>query len=59
MVKIIYPVGNIDENPEDLISFNGYLPSINPQQTDQHKRRRALVTIEMQKANIRTVRGVF
>lgn len=43
-----YPLGNLDDDaPEDLISFNGPLPIINPKITDGHKKLRARVTIKV------------
>jgi hypothetical protein len=42
-----YPIGHIDENsPEDLISFIGTSPTINPHLADNHQKLRAVVTIE-------------
>ncbi len=42
-----YPLGHLDDDaPEDLISFNGVSPIINPNLTDDHKKLRALVTIK-------------
>ena len=41
---LIYPVGNVDEDPEDLIEFHGVVPR--PVAEDGHRRNRALVTIE-------------
>ena len=41
---LIYPVGNVDEDPEDLIEFHGVAPR--PVAEDGHRRNRALVTIE-------------
>jgi hypothetical protein len=43
---LIYPLGNYDDDPEDLITFNGNIPCA-AAQTDVHKRRRANVTIEL------------
>ncbi len=40
---LIYPIGDIDEDPEELISFNGISPY--PAKDDQYLRHRALVTI--------------
>jgi len=41
---LIYPLGAVDEDPEDLIEFDGVLPV--PIGTRGHKRRRAQVTID-------------
>jgi hypothetical protein len=41
---LIYPIGDFDDNPEDLISFHGTSPQ--PLAADGHARERALVTIE-------------
>jgi hypothetical protein len=42
-----YPLGNLDDDaPEDLISFNGVSPIINPKINDEHKKLRARVTIK-------------
>lgn len=41
---LIYPIGDFDESPEDLIRFHGVSPqAVAP---DGHRRARALVTIE-------------
>lgn len=49
-----YTLGSIDEDrAEDLISFSGYLPVVNPTLTDQHKINRALVTIKFFELEIR------
>jgi hypothetical protein len=42
---LIYPIGDLDDDPEDLIGFHG----VSPQAIGdtQHKRARALVTIEL------------
>lgn len=42
---LIYPIGSIDEDPEQLIGFNGLSPFALA--TDQHRKNRALVTIEL------------
>lgn len=42
-----YPIGHIEENsPEDLISFIGTSPTINPNLTENHQKLRARVIIE-------------
>lgn len=41
---LIYPIGTVDEDPENLITFEGILPV--PVGTRGHKRRRAEVTID-------------
>lgn len=42
-----FPLGHVDEDaPEDLISFVGVVPVINPELTDEHKKLRAHVTIK-------------
>ncbi len=43
---LIYPIGVIDSNPEDLITFRGLSP-LPGYSTKGHKRRRALVTIAL------------
>jgi len=42
---LIYPIGSIDEDPEDLIEFEGASPRARVQGTG-HRRNRALVTID-------------
>ena len=41
---LIYPIGDIDEDPEDVIEFHGLSPR--PVAAGGHRRDRALVTIE-------------
>lgn len=41
---LIYPIGDFDDDPEDLISFHGTSPQ--PTAAHGHERDRALVTIE-------------
>jgi len=41
---LIYPIGSLDDDPEDLIEFHGVSPF--PVARTGHKRSRALVTIE-------------
>lgn len=41
---LIFPVGDFDDDPEDLITFVGATPA--PKKTGGHNRARALVTIE-------------
>lgn len=41
---LIYPVSEIDDDPADLIEFEGIIPK--PKASRGHKRNRALVTIE-------------
>jgi hypothetical protein len=40
---LIFPVGDFDDDPSELITFRGIVPV--PASTDPHARRRALVTI--------------
>ena len=42
---LIFPIGNFDDDPEDLIEFYGVSPR--PKKKDGFKRSRALVTIEL------------
>ncbi len=41
---LIYPIGDYDEDPEELIEFHGTSPR--PRSQDLHRRQRALLTIE-------------
>jgi len=41
---LVYPLGDVDERPEDLISFVGQIPV--PRYKTGHRRRRAVVTID-------------
>jgi hypothetical protein len=50
---LIYPIGAVDEDPEDLITFEGILPV--PVGSRGHKRRRALVTIDFFELDSREV----
>ncbi|MGC2237909.1 MAG: hypothetical protein WA584_17245 [Pyrinomonadaceae bacterium] len=51
---IPYTLGNLDEDKaEDLISFEGYTPIINPNLTDPNKKNRALLTIKFFELEIR------
>ncbi|MDJ0840739.1 MAG: hypothetical protein QNK37_29780 [Acidobacteriota bacterium] len=42
---LIYPLGVLDDNPEELIEFKGFLPYPVARNEDEHNHRRALVTI--------------
>lgn len=42
---LIYPIGDLDDDPQELIGFHGVSPQAIA--TDEHKRARALVTIEL------------
>jgi 5-methylcytosine-specific restriction endonuclease McrA len=45
---LLYPLGDIDEDdPEELITFEGITPIPNPAITNPHKRNRALITIDI------------
>ncbi len=48
---LIYPVGDLDENPENLITFEGVLPV--PKMKRGHRHRRARVTIDFFALDIR------
>ena len=48
---LIYPIGNLDDNPEDLITYRGILPI--PKYRRGHKHRRARVTIDLFALDIR------
>ena len=51
---LIYPLGHFDDDdPEDLITFNGIKPIINPNIKDEHKRNRAAVTIAFFELDLR------
>jgi hypothetical protein len=51
---LIYPIGDFDDNPEDLIKFNGASPYA--VQKDIYQRDRALVTIEFFKLDDFSIR---
>lgn len=51
---LICPIGNFDDDPEDLIRFHGVSPQ--PTATTGHDRKRALVTIEFFKLDDGTKR---
>jgi hypothetical protein len=54
---LIYPIGDIDENPETLITFEGAIPI--PARASGHSRLRALVTISIFKLDDPVERKVF
>jgi len=43
---LIYPIGQIDTDPQELITFDGILPKPTSQRTTSYKYRRAEVTID-------------
>lgn len=47
---LIYPIGNVDADPETLIGFNGVSPTARA--ASGHRRNRALVTIEFFKLDM-------
>ncbi len=49
---IIYPIGDHDDDPENLIQFNGTAPGSNPL-LSTHDQRRAAVTIELFELDVR------
>lgn len=49
---LLYPLGRIDEDPEDIIKFVGCVPT--PRYRSGHRRRRAQVTIELLALDQRT-----
>jgi hypothetical protein len=49
---LLYPIGEIDDDPETIITFQGYLP-VPVEAADGFSRRRALVTISFFELNVR------
>jgi hypothetical protein len=41
---LLYPLGRLDDDPEEIISFDGIVPK--PSKRSGHRRRRAVVTID-------------
>jgi hypothetical protein len=50
---LVYPIGSLDDDPEDLIAFEGALPIPNPNLRNGHRRNRAKVTIDFFSLDIR------
>jgi hypothetical protein len=41
---LLYPLGNLDDDPEEILTFDGIVPK--PSKRSGHRRRRAMVTID-------------
>ena len=48
---LLYPLGRRDDNPEDIFTFDGFVPK--PVKQSGHRRRRAVVTIDFFALDIR------